>query len=224
MIGRGRRSAGCEISTPDCGAGPCAASTRAHADEPTLDQLLAEPIVQQLIRRDRTDEPAIRHLLRETAAARPALPATNAAPNACDPYTIVRLLHETARAWRGRYDREVRAQLPGMTRARCIVLTHLAQHEGVNQAALAQVLDVRPMTLIRLLNRLEAAGYIERIADPDDHRARVLALTAKFLPVIEHIYDLTRRLCEDEEAGLSQGEAGQLRTLLCRIRSNLTSV
>jgi hypothetical protein len=97
MIGRGRRSAGCEISTPDCGAGPCA-STRAHADEPTPDQLLAEPIVQQLIRRDRTDEPAIRHLLRETAAARPALPATNAAPNAYDPYTIVRLLHETARA------------------------------------------------------------------------------------------------------------------------------
>jgi MarR family transcriptional regulator, transcriptional regulator for hemolysin len=201
-----------------------AASERRPFAEPTLDQLLAEPIVQQLMRRDRTDEPTIRHLLRETAAARTAPPAKNDPPNTDDPYTIVRLLHETARVWRSRYDREVRAQLPGMTRARCIVLTHLAQHEGVNQNALAQLLDVRPMALIRLLNRLEAAGYIVRIADPDDHRARVLALTAKALPVIEHIYDLTGRLCEDEEAGLSQGEASQLRALLCRIRSNLTSV
>jgi len=224
MTGSAWRSVGRDTPAPDVDASPRAVSAWLSTAEPTVDQLLAEPIVQQLMRRDQTDEPTIRHLLRETAAARPARQATNGRINNYDPYTIVRLLHETARAWRGRYDREVRAQLPGMTRARCIVLTHLAQHEGVNQNALAQLLDARPKTLARLLNRLEAAGYIERIADPDDHRARVLALTAKALPVIEHIYDLTRRLCEDEEAGLSQGEAGQLRALLCRIRSNLTSV
>jgi hypothetical protein len=48
---------------------PAAAPARPLCDEPTLDQLLAEPIVQQLMQRDRTDEAAIRHLLRETAAA-----------------------------------------------------------------------------------------------------------------------------------------------------------
>jgi MarR family transcriptional regulator, transcriptional regulator for hemolysin len=224
MTGTALRSVGGDPLSPDVDATPRAASAWLSTTEPTVDQLLAEPIVQQLMRRDQTDEPTIRHLLRETAAARPALPATNDPPNTYDSYTIVRLLHETARAWRGRYDREVRGQLPGMTRARCIVLTHLAQHEGVDQAALAQVLDARPTTLARLLNRLEIAGFIVRIADPDDRCAPVLALTAKALPVVEHIYDLTRRICEDQEIGLSKAEASQLRALICRIRSNLTSV
>jgi MarR family transcriptional regulator for hemolysin len=224
MTGSAWRSVGRDTPAPDVDASPRAVSAWLSSAEPTLDQLLAEPIVRQLMRRDQTDEPTIRHLLREAAAARAALPATNGPPNTYDSYTIIRLLHETARAWRGRYDREVRGQLPGMTRARCIVLTHLAQHEGGNQAALAQVLDARPKTLARLLNRLETAGFIVRIADPDDRCAPVLALTAKALPVIERIYDLTRRLCEDEEVGLSKAGAGQLRALLCRIRSNLTSV
>ena len=224
MTGRALHSVGEDTSAPDGDAPPRVASAWLSPAEPTLDHLLAEPIVQQLVRRDQTDEPAVRHLLRETAAARPPVPAKNDPPNTCDPYTIVRLLHEIARAWRGRYDREIRARLPGMTRARCIVLTHLAQHERGDPATLCRILDVRPMTLIRLLNRLEAAGYIVRIVDPDDHRAPVLALTAKALPVIEHIYDLTRRVCEDQEIGLSRAEAGQLRALLSRIRSNLTSV
>jgi DNA-binding MarR family transcriptional regulator len=111
-----------------------------------------------------------------------------------------------------------------MTRARCIVLTHLAQHEGLDQAALAQVLDVRLITLIRLLDRLEAAGFIVRMADLDAPDSPVLALTVKALPVIDHIYDLTRGICEDQEMGLSKAEANQLRALLCRMRSNLTGV
>jgi hypothetical protein len=55
-----------------CSAGLSAALARPSSNEPTLDQLLAEPIVQQLMRRDRIDEATIRHLLQETAAARPA--------------------------------------------------------------------------------------------------------------------------------------------------------
>jgi DNA-binding MarR family transcriptional regulator len=78
--------------------------------------------------------------------------------------------------------------------------------------------------LARLLNRLETGGFIVRIVEPDERCAPVLALAAKALPVIEHIYDLTRRICEDQEIGLSKVEASQLRALLCRIRSNLTSV
>ncbi len=54
---------------------PAAAPARPLCDEPTLDQLLAEPIVQQLMRRDQTDEATIRHLLQETAAARPVVRA-----------------------------------------------------------------------------------------------------------------------------------------------------
>jgi MarR family transcriptional regulator for hemolysin len=197
------------------------ASARAPSGEPTLDQLLAEPIVQQLMRRDQTDEATIRHLLQETAGARPALRAKDD-PNTDDPCSIGRLLQETARLWRLRCDRELR-QIPGMTRARCAVLIQLAQHQGVNQAALAQILDIRSITLVRLLDRLEAAGLIARMPDPDDRRAHVLALTAKALPIIEYIYDLTRKTYDDLQLGISNAEANQLRALLCRIRSNLAA-
>jgi MarR family transcriptional regulator for hemolysin len=195
------------------------ASARPPFDEPTLDQLLAEPIVQNLMRRDQTNEATIRHLLQETATARPASRAKED-PETDDSYTIGRLLYETARLWRRRYDREVR-QLPGMAGARCAVLIQLAQHEGVNQAALAQILDIRSITLVRLLDRLEAADFIARMPDPDDRRAHVLALTAKALPIIECIYDLRRKTYDDLRLGISEAEADQLRALLCRIRSNL---
>lgn len=207
MIGRTLPSAGRNTSTPGGGAALGAVSARLISDEPTLDQLLAEPIVQQLMRRDRTSEATIRHLLQETAAARPALRAKDHSITE-DPNAIVRLLHETARLWRSRYDREVR-QHPGMTRARCGVLIHLAQHEGVNQAALAQILDIRPSTLVRLLDRLEAAGFVARMPDRHDRRAHVLALTAKALPIIESIYALTRKTYDDLQLEISKAKDRQ---------------
>jgi DNA-binding MarR family transcriptional regulator len=115
----------------------------------------------------------------------------------------------------------VRTEVPGLTRARCIVLIHLARHAAVNQVALAQALDIRPSTLVRLLDRLEAGGFVTRMPDPDDCRANVLALTAKALPIVEHIYDLTRKTDDELQLGLSKAEANQLRALLCRIQSIL---
>jgi MarR family transcriptional regulator, transcriptional regulator for hemolysin len=186
-------------------AGRGMAPARPPSDEPTLDQLLAEPIVQQLMRRDRIDEATIRHLLQETAAARPIVRAEDDL-NADDPHWP---LHETARLWCNRHNREVRAQLPGMTRARCTVLIYLAQHEGVDQAALAKILDVRPVTLVCLLDRLEADGFVTRMPAPDDRRAHVLALTAKALPIVEHVYVLTRKIYDDLLLGISKAEDRQ---------------
>ena len=75
MITRARHNPDQDTSTRNGGATLGAASARPPSDEPTLDQLLAEPIVQRLMRRDQTDEATIRRLLQATAAARPALPA-----------------------------------------------------------------------------------------------------------------------------------------------------
>jgi DNA-binding MarR family transcriptional regulator len=144
-------------------------------------------------------------------------------PSADDPNTIVRLLLDTARLACSLYDRALRAQLPGMTLGRCAVLIQLAQHERPNQAALARILDVRPITLVRLLDRLETDGFVERIPDPDDRRAHVLALTAKALPIIQSIHDLNRKTCDDLQLGISEAEATELRVLLSRIRSELTA-
>jgi DNA-binding MarR family transcriptional regulator len=179
-------------------AGRGMAPVRPPSDELTLDQLLAAPIVQQLMRRDRIDEATIRHLLQEAAAARPPV-RTRDDLNADDPHW---LLHETAR----RYEREVRVRLPDMTRARCTVLIYLAQHEGVNQATLAKILDIRPMTLVRLLDRLVADGFVTRMPAPDDRPAHVLALTAKASPIVEYIYVLTREIYDDLLLGRSETE------------------
>ena len=171
---------------------------------------------------DRTDETTVRRLLQQTSAAQPESRAKDD-PRADDPNMIVRLLLETARLACNRYDRALRAHLPGMTLGRCAVLIQLAEHERPNQAALARILDIRPITLVRLLDRLEAGGFVERIPDPDDRRAHVLALTAKALPIIESIHDLNRKTCNDLHLGISEAEATQLRVLLSRIRSELTA-
>jgi MarR family transcriptional regulator for hemolysin len=214
----------------DGGAALRTASAQPPSDEPTLDQLLAEPIVQQLMRSDRTDEAAIRHLVQEAAAARLASQAHNGSSTdgssrddsgTDDPQAIVQLLHETARLWSRHYDRQVRALFPGMTRARCAVLSHLARHEGVNLVTLAGILDIRPISLVRLLDRLEAAEFVVRRPDPDDRRVRVLALTAKALPIVERIDGLTRKIYDDLQLGISKAEASQLHALLFRVGSNL---
>jgi hypothetical protein len=77
MTGRALPSLGRDPPAPDIDASSRAASAWLSSAELTLDQLLADPIVQQLMRRDQTDEPTIRHLLRETVATCPALPAMN---------------------------------------------------------------------------------------------------------------------------------------------------
>src|SRR5258708_12901060 len=96
-----------------------------------------------------------------------------------------------------------------MTRARCSVLIYLAQHEGGDQAALAKILDVRPVTLVCLLDRLEADGFVTRMPAPDDPRAHVLALTAKALPIVDYIYVLTRKIYDILLLGTSQPASRQ---------------
>ena len=200
------------------GLGP--APARSQSKEPTLDELLAEPIVRQLMQRDRTDEAVTRQLLQQIATAS-AAPRAEDDSGADDPTRFARLLHETARVLRHRCERELRIRIPGLTAARCAVLVHLAQHQGVNQASLADSLGIRPITLVRLLDRLEADGLVARLPAPEDRRAHLLVLTPKARPILEHAYDLIRKINDDLQLGISTAEASQLRTLLRRIRSNL---
>src|SRR5258708_34750283 len=103
MSGMARRKAGRDTSTPRGGAASLPASARPLSEEPTLDQLLAEPIVRLLMRRDRTDEATIRRLLQGTGRARPVLQAKNDA-HTDGPSPILWLLTGPARLWCGRHD------------------------------------------------------------------------------------------------------------------------
>jgi MarR family transcriptional regulator, transcriptional regulator for hemolysin len=219
VSGKARLGADRKTSTLHAPAARSTMSVRSPLGASPLDQLLAEPIVQQLMRCDQTDEATVRHLVQEIALSRPAPDD----PNNDAPNEIVRLLEEISRLWRRLHDRELRKRIPGMTHARSIVLIHLALLVGHNQVALAQTLDIRPSTLARLLDRLEAAGFVARTPDPDDRRAHILTVTAKALPIIESINDLTRKTDVELQLGISKAEAKQLRALLCRIWSNLKS-
>jgi MarR family transcriptional regulator, transcriptional regulator for hemolysin len=184
----------------------------------TLDELLIDPIVRLLMRRDGTDAAAVRGLWEHMAAGRPAQTPCHMQPV---PDGLGSLLHETARLWRRRCERVVRARLPGMTCARCAVLLKLEHSGSLNQATLAHSLDVAPITLVRLLDRLETAGLVSRLPDPHDRRAYLLKPTAKARLLITCIHAIVGTIQSEAWIGLSDTETNQLHGLLCRIRSNL---
>ena len=85
------------------------------------------------------------------------------------------LLHDVARLMRKRFEQKARGL--GLTRSQYSVLAHLARNEGIQQGGLAEILEVEPITLTRILDRLEEAELVERRAHPKDRRIRLLHLT-----------------------------------------------
>ncbi len=133
------------------------------------------------------------------------------------------VIHEAARLLRRRFEQHARAEGLGLTRAQAVVLAHLARQEGRNQAALAQLLDIEPITLVRLLDRLEEAGFIERKRDPNDRRAHAVMLTAKARPMVERIYALADKVYAEALVGMPKADAAQLLSLLHRVKANLAA-
>lgn len=129
------------------------------------------------------------------------------------------LVHDIARLLGRRFDLKARAF--GLTRAQSRVLATLARQEGINQATLAERLDVEPITLVRLIDRLEAAGWVERRNNPADRRAYLLYLTEKAYPVLERIWTLAAENQEAAFAGLSDDDRDRLFRLLGVVHGNL---
>ena len=82
----------------------------------------------------------------------------------------------------------------GMTRAQWVVLVRLDRFEGLKQSELAEMLDLQPITLTRLLDKLCDSGLIERRADPNDRRAKRLFLTPAARPLLEQLGALGEEL------------------------------
>ncbi|MBV9860227.1 MAG: MarR family transcriptional regulator [Alphaproteobacteria bacterium] len=133
------------------------------------------------------------------------------------------VLNDVARLSRKRFEQRARAARLGLTRAQSSVLAYLARQEGINQAALAQILEIEPITLARLLDRLQAAGLVERRADPNDRRARLLYLTEAAYPLLDRIFELAAEVRDDALAGISEPDRTRLVDMLLEIKSNLLS-
>ena len=134
--------------------------------------------------------------------------------------TIGFLLNDAARLMRKDFERRTRSL--GLTRAQWQTLFHLARNEGCNQATLADLLEVEPITLARTIDRLELSGLVERRADPGDRRARLLFLGERAHPLLEELRALGAETREIALAGISDDERTLLMTLLTKMRANLT--
>ncbi|MDY6945470.1 MAG: MarR family transcriptional regulator [Pseudomonadota bacterium] len=118
---------------------------------------------------------------------------------------------------------EALAQERSLTLPQCKALFYLARNEGISQKRLAEQADIEPMTLVRILDRMEADGWIERRPDPGDRRARSLCITAGAAPVLEQIDKLSAQMRAEALHGLSADERTQLMLLLERVHANMTS-
>ena len=126
---------------------------------------------------------------------------------------------ETASALRRFYDR--RARHLGVTRAQWRVMAVLARQPGSKQIELAERLDMEPITLSRIIDKLEQAGHVRRLPDPADRRAWRLELTEQACPLHAQLMELAGEVSLDAFAGFEAGEIDQARSLLARIRANL---
>ncbi len=132
------------------------------------------------------------------------------------------LVNDVGRLLRTYADQQARQF--GMTRAQWAVLARLEYAEGLKQSELADMLDLQPITLTRLVDRLCANGLIERRADPSDRRAKRLYLTAQARPLMNRLADLGENMMATVLEGLDAAKLEQMTANLSRVRDNLRAV
>lgn len=129
------------------------------------------------------------------------------------------LLSDISRVLLKRFDR--RAREFGWTRAQWRVLSRLRFCQGINQSALAEQLEVEPITLARHIDRMEEKGWVERRADPNDRRAWLLYLDDTVQPTLDDLQKISDWNQETAFAGFSTEERQRLVDALERVKANL---
>jgi len=133
---------------------------------------------------------------------------------------VLILVNDVARQVRTRFDQRARAK--GMTRAQWIILARLDRSPGLSQNELASNLEVEPISVGRLIDRLEARGLVERRADRTDRRVRRLHLRPEAKPFIEEIEAQRELLSAEILDGIDPDARSLLVESLLRMKSNLT--
>ena len=132
------------------------------------------------------------------------------------------LLHDVARALRTRIDQKARVT-HAMTRAQWIILSRLERQPGISQNEMAAICEVEPITVARLVDRLEARGLVERRNDPSDRRIRRLHLLPAAKPILETIHNIRAAMNERVTAGLDEKTRKTLIDALLVIKENLAN-
>ena len=108
----------------------------------------------------------------------------------------------------------------GVTRAQWKVLFRLTRTPGLRQGELADMLELEPITLCRIVDRLEEAGLVERTRDPADRRAWRLHATAKARPLVEKLHGIGAELVGQAFAGIDAKDIETTRKVLAQAREN----
>ncbi len=114
-----------------------------------------------------------------------------------------------------------RARQFGISRAQWAVLIRIDRNEGLKQSELADILDLQPITLTRLLDRLADNGLIERRADPNDRRANRLYLMPAAKPLLDRLTVLGGDMMETVLDGLTSTSIERMLKELGAVKDNL---
>jgi DNA-binding MarR family transcriptional regulator len=131
------------------------------------------------------------------------------------------LISDVAKMLRRGFDR--RLQSLGLTQAQWRAIINISRTEGMSQTVLADCLEIQPITVGRLIDRMESAGWVERRGHPLDRRAVQLYLTPKCQPILHEIHSRANDMMAECVTGMPAAAQKQLFENLQRIKQNLVT-
>lgn len=134
---------------------------------------------------------------------------------------ITFLTIDVARLFRQRVETAMAGDGLGLTAGEARALTFIKRYPRSKQSRLAELMGLEPMTLVSFLDRLESRGFVRRLNDPADRRAKLVALTAAGEPVTARVEAICERLRREATEGLSRAEIDGLRSALLHARERL---
>lgn len=129
------------------------------------------------------------------------------------------LLNDVARLLRRTFNRRV--QSLGLTQTQWQALLHIARNPGIRQGQLADILEVQPISVARLIDRMENAGWVERNPDPKDRRAINLFITDRATPLLTEMRSRGLEVRQQTMDGLTDDQQETIRQQLILMRENL---
>jgi len=139
-----------------------------------------------------------------------------------DKNTFGILVTDVTRLMRKHFDR--RAVRFNLTRAQWRALKRLSHSEGMTQSDLAEMIEMEPIAVGRVIDRLQKAGFVERRADPNDRRAWRLYLTARAHAVVDDMDSISTSLFRDAQKGISASDLKTMISVLGRMKDNLNAL
>jgi MarR family transcriptional regulator, transcriptional regulator for hemolysin len=132
------------------------------------------------------------------------------------------LVNDITRLLKRHFERRARETGLPITRRQAAIMLFVSRHQGVSQAEVATRLDIEPIALVRMIDKLSEEGLVERRAHPTDRRVRSLWLTAPARPVIERILTINQAIRAEAFAGFSPEAREAFIETLALVKKNLS--